>query len=156
MQSGVNPADPKPRLSVWPRLRTDTLSSDRKVRPRCCSTLHPFARPSFHPFIPFHWSSFTIPSTLPNTAAHCAPASSYLPPHPLSHVLPLSTCTVSSLFNHIFSLSVLVFASRTTPCLADSFHPSSLHQPHTSLLQTALMKVWTCLTHHILIFFVAL
>lgn len=72
-------------LSVCPRLRTDTHSSDGKVSLNSVQLLqyHPFIPPSFHPFIlslvfihlPLSW----------DTVAHCAPVSSYLPPHLPAH-----------------------------------------------------------------------
>lgn len=64
----------------------------------------------------FHWSSFTMSSVLRDAAAHCALASSRLPAHPPAHVLPLSTCTVPSLFNHLLSLPTFC----PPVCLRDS------------------------------------
>lgn len=71
-------------LSVCPRLRTDTHSSDGKVSYNSVQLLsyHPFIPPPFHPFIlslvfihlPLSW----------DTVAHCTPAS-YLPPHLPAH-----------------------------------------------------------------------
>lgn len=109
-----------------------------------------------------HWASFAMSSILRDTAAHCALASSCLPPHPPAHVLLLSTSTVSSPFNRLFpsthflhcchslrqhnnffyyiSLSFLCPNNAQlllTPVCRGRFHPSFLphHQSHTSFRQ---------------------
>lgn len=126
MQSGVSRADPEPPPSVCTRLHTGSHSSDRKVRPSSARLHHqpPISlRPSFHSFVFFHRSSFTMSSILQDGAAHCAPASFYLPPHLPAHVLPLSTCPAPSLFNHLSSLPPLSAWDRASlPSFIKSFH----------------------------------
>lgn len=123
MQSGVTTSHPDPSLSVCPRLRTGTHSSDRKVRPNSVQLLH---YPSIHSSIfsthsSFHWSSFTVSSILRDAAAHFALAPSYLPPHPPAHVIPLSICTVSSLFNHLSPHFLSSCLSQRQPLLLNPF-----------------------------------
>lgn len=100
-------------LSVCPRLRTDTHSSDGKVRQNSVQLLwyHPFIPPSFHPFIlslvfihlPLSW----------DTAARCAPVFSYLPPHLPAHG-SLSTTAHYFYFLTTFCLSALHNGGRDT------------------------------------------
>ena len=104
--------------SVCHRLRTGhtLLRQEGKTQPLLsCSALHPFTHPSSSPSI---LSTGLHPPCRPfpawDTAAHCALASSCsLPPHPPAHVLPPSTCTVSSPFYHLLSLSLLPSVSET-------------------------------------------
>lgn len=92
-------------LSVCPRLRTDTNSSDGKVSLNSVQLLryHPFIPPSFHPFIlslvfihlPLSW----------DTVAHCAPVSSYLSPHLPAHE------SLSATAHYVYFLSTFGFFS---------------------------------------------
>lgn len=114
MQSGVSTAQQKAPLSVCPRLRTGTHSSDRKVRTQLCSVAPlsiPHPCPSFHPFN----SSFSLVfihyvfHSLGRSRSLCSGI--LLPPHPPTHLLMCSVFApaqfphylVTSSFYHLLS-----------------------------------------------------
>lgn len=90
-------------LSVCPRLRTDTHSSDGKVRQNSVqlliSPIHPSIFPPIHPLTGLHPSSTVLGHSCSLCSCILLPASP-----PAFSWLPLCNCTLLLLFNHFSSL----------------------------------------------------
>lgn len=148
MQSGVTTARLEPPLSVCPRLRTGTHSSDRKVRPNSVQLLHyPSIHssifPPIHPFTGLHSPCLPFSGTQLLTVLWHPPVC--LPTHllmfslfpPAQYLHYLTTSSLSP-------LSVLLSVSETArlPLLLNTFSiyfcPKNAQPLSTELISTLL------------------